>query len=172
MNWLEGKYAIITGAASGIGAAIAKRFGFEGANVFESTEDSHSYGIFSRGMNRVSESGMFNRSGLDINSNFVKNGYAENFIDDSKFGSQAAFSLVGGGSDLDPKKDPMPSGKTQDIFLTFSGGGHVLEFTSSIEDRIDGMGYGWNFKADAEGKTDVNMEYEIMIKEGAMDQTT
>ena len=45
--------------------------GFEGANVFES-EDSHSYGIFSRGMNRVSESGMFNRSGLDINSNFVR----------------------------------------------------------------------------------------------------
>ena len=25
-------------------------------------------------------------------------------------------------------------------------------------------GIGWNFKADAEGKTDVNMEYEIMIK--------
>ena len=156
----------------GLSSYDVSAVGFEGANVFESTEDSHSYGIFSRGMNRVSESGMFNRSGLDINSNFVKNGYAENFIDASMFGSQAAFSFGGGGSDLDPKKDPMPSGKTQDIFLTFSGGGHVLEFTSSIEDRIDGMGYGWNFKADAEGKTDVNMEYEIMIKEGAMEQTT
>jgi|TARA_Y100000814_G_C12349482_1_gene406538 NAD(P)-dependent dehydrogenase (short-subunit alcohol dehydrogenase family) len=33
VNRLEGKNAIITGAASGIGAAIAKRFAFEGANV-------------------------------------------------------------------------------------------------------------------------------------------
>jgi hypothetical protein len=155
----------------GLSSYDVSGFGLEGANVFDSTEDSHSYGIFSRGMNRVSESGMFNHSGMDINDGFVKHGYAERFIDASMFGSQAGFSF-GGGNDIDPKKDPMPSGKSQDIYLTFSGGGHVLEFTSSIEDRIDGMGYGWNFKADAEAKTDVYMEYEIMIKEGAMEQTT
>ena len=155
----------------GLSSYDVSSFGLEGANVFESTEDSHSYGIFSRGMNRVSESDMFNHSGMDINDGFVKNGYAERFIDASMFGSQAGFSF-GGGNDIDPKKDPIPSGKSQDIYLTFSGGGHVLELTSSIEDRIDGMGYGWNFKADAEAKTDVSMEYEIMIKEGAMEQTT
>jgi len=155
----------------GLSSYDASFVGLEGANVFKSTEDSHSYGIFSRGMNRVSESSMFNRSGMFVNPGFVTNGYAENFIDASMFGSQADFSF-GGGIDFDSKKDPMPSGKSQDVYLTFSGGGHVLEFTSSIEDRIDGMGYGWNFKADAEAKTDVEMEYEIMIKEGAMDQTT
>jgi len=142
-----------------------------GANVFKSTENSHSYGIFSRGMNLISESDMITHSGLDINSGFNTKGYADDFIDASMFGSQAKFSFRG-GNDIDPWRDPMPSGKSQDIYLTFSGGGHVLEFTSSIEDRIDGMGYGWNFKADAEAKTDVWMEYEIMIKEGAMDQTT
>ena len=145
--------------------------GFEGANVFKSTEDSHSYGIFSRGMNRVSESNMFDSSGMNVNPDFVTKGYAEDFIDASMFGSKADFSFSG-GIGVDPKKDPMPKGKSQDIYLTFSGGGHVLEFTSSIEDRIDGMGYGWNFKADAEAKTDVDMEFEIMIIEGKMDQTT
>jgi hypothetical protein len=158
-------------AEYGLSSYDASFAGFEGANVFKSTEDSHSSGIFSRGMNRVSESDMFDRSGMNVNPGFVTNGYAEDFIDASMFGSRAGFSF-GGGVGLDPKKDPMPKGKSQDIYLTFSGGGHVLEFTSSIEDRIDGMGYGWNFKADAEAKTDINMEYEIMILEGAMDQTT
>ena len=153
----------------GLSSYDVSAVGFEGANVFESTEDSHSYGIFSRGMNRVSESGMFNRSGLDINSTLSR-AICRELIDASMFGSQAAFSFGGGGSDSILRRSHA-EWEDPDIFMTFSGGGHVLEFTSSIEDRIDGMDTGGISKR-AEGKTDVNMEYEIMIKEDAMEQTT
>ena len=47
--------------------------------------------------------------------------------------------------------------------MTFSGGGHALEFTTGISENIDSWGYGWSIGVDASNSNSHNLDFGISI---------
>jgi hypothetical protein len=122
----------------------------KGKNVFTSVENDDTAvpgSLFSRGMseNAVSQSDL-----NDEETIFMENDETSALIDASIFGSSAKFRFEKGEDPAEPYKNPKPDGADQFVYLTFSGGGHTLEFSSSISSNIDSWGYSWSFEAEAE----------------------
>ena len=59
------------------------------------------------------------------------------------------------------------------MYLSFSGGGHNLEFSSSIESNIDSYGYSWSMEAEGSvsASTDFNMAYGVWELEAELADT-
>ncbi|CAL6289902.1 unnamed protein product [Bathycoccus prasinos] len=93
------------------------------------------------------------RGGLVLDPKFFDKDVAARYMDSSVFGTKAPFSF-GGTDKKDPKLQPKATGSEEDIYLTFSGGGHALEFNSDISSNIDSWGYSWVIEGQAgsEGK--------------------
>ena len=122
-------------------------------NVFNSKENDADVddGLWSRGASDVAK----NHWPFDgIDNTFFGN---SKLIDGSVFGSAANFGFSDSGTDDttdDPTDDPAPDPSLNgdapvDIYLTFSGGGHSLDFSSSVSSLIDSYGYSWTFSGDA-----------------------
>jgi len=94
-------------------------------------------------------------------------------IDSSVFGMQTTFefgtsktvSQTVAGTDIsvdDPESAPnLPSDSATtnaNVYLTFSGGGHALEFSSSVSDNIDSYGYEWSLEAESEITNNMDIE--------------
>ena len=78
-------------------------------------------------------------------------------VDASVFGSEAQFGFTGSHN-----SDPTISrGEKQDVYLSFSGGGHNLEFSSSIESNIDSYGYSWSMEA--EGSVSASGDFSVAL---------
>ena len=87
-------------------------------------------------------------------------------IDASIFGGNAGFKFDGPAAGDDPEPSPSWGSKVTDpepnpswgskvtekapVYLTFSGGGHNLEFVASTSENIDSWGYEWSFDVDGE----------------------
>ena len=125
--------------------------GDDGRNLFNSNEDDpdKDEGLWSRGMSNYAKTEMkatFPDSIGNMDSSMV---------DASLFGGQAQFGFTG---DTESTPTISDQGK-QDVYLSFSGGGHNLEFSSSIESNIDSYGYSWSMEAEGSvsASTDFNM---------------
>ena len=93
-------------------------------------------GFYSRGMDDVPDS--------------------ENLIDASVYGSTAPFTFAKNPktksseySPLDDHPEPKLGGPQADIYLTFSGGGHSISFSQSVNDNIAGGDYSWGISLEA-----------------------
>ena len=72
-------------------------------------------------------------------------------IDASMFGGNARFKFDGPATGDDPEPNPSWGSKVTEktpVYLTFTGGGHNLEFAASISENIDSWGYQWSFDVD------------------------
>jgi len=74
------------------------------------------------------------------------------FIDGSVYGSKVPFSFVKSSrkaySDLDDKPEAKLVGEEKVPYLTFSGGGHVISFTQSVNDNVAGADYSWGMNVE------------------------
>jgi len=102
-------------------------------------------------------------------------------IDSSVFGMQTTFEFGTSktvwqrvaGTDIsvdDPESAPnLPSGASDsattnaNVYLTFSGGGHALEFSSSVSDNIDSYGYEWSLEAESEITNNMDIELTAAV---------
>ena len=133
-----------------------------GKNVFVSEEKNSAY---SRGMS----GDVFDASKGDFSlpSTSEKDSYTSmDMIDASMFGGNARFEFGGPAAGHDPKPNPSLGGKVTEktpVYLTFSGGGHNLEFAASISENIDSWGYEWSFEVDTSSSTDTSETHGISI---------
>jgi len=133
----------------------------DGRNLFNSNEDDpdKDEGLWSRGMSKYAKTEEMKATFPDSIGNMDSS-----MVDASLFGGQAQFGFLETG-DLDSgdyKSTPTISNQEkQDVYLSFSGGGHNLEFSSSIESNIDSYGYSWSMEAEGSvsASTDFNMAY-------------
>ena len=67
----------------------------------------------------------------------------------------------------DPASQPkLPSDSaitSENVYLTFSGGGHALEFSSSISDNIDSWGYSWTLEAESEVTNNMDIGVTVAV---------
>ena len=112
----------------------------DGRNLFNSNEDDpdKDEGLWSRGMSTYAKEEMNNTFKIPSSMDeLFEDKKVSSMVDASVFGSEAQFGFTGSHN-----SDPTISrGEKQDVYLSFSGGGHNLEFSSSIESNIDGYGY-------------------------------
>jgi len=151
-----------------------------GKNVFNSTEP---YSVWSRGMSDVAiEDALANglepntedsyEVAITSNGNLTSKMQTMDMIDSSVFGMDTKFDFgtsktvsqtVAGTviSADDPESAPnLPSDSAteKNVHLTFSGGGHALEFSSSISDNIDGWGYSWSLDGNSQITNNMNID--------------
>ncbi|CAL6288116.1 unnamed protein product [Bathycoccus prasinos] len=140
-----------------------------GKNAFTSVEndkDSTPESLFSRGMSDLAEEDMRKRGGLVLDPKFFDKDVAARYMDSSVFGTKAPFSF-GGTDKKDPKLQPKATGSEEDIYLTFSGGGHALEFNSDISSNIDSWGYSWVIEGEAGSEEGYEQETAASIVIGS-----
>jgi hypothetical protein len=113
--------------------------------------------IFSRGMSAEATSEAQKESSFGIVSESNANGYnpygTTELVDASFYGHEGRFKFGSDATDTDPGGTPMfgTSAETKsDIRLTFTGGGHALEFSTSITQEIDGASWGWSVSVSEE----------------------
>ena len=143
----------------------------DGRNLFNSNEDDTNDGFWSRGMSSYAKEEM-TKTFKDIPSSmneFFEDKKVSSMVDASVFGSEAKFGFTG-------NYDSIPSisrGKKQDVYLSFSGGGHNLEFSSSIESNIDSYGYSWSMEAEGSvsASTDFNVGLSVFEANAELDDT-
>jgi hypothetical protein len=137
-----------------------------GKNVFTSVENNSTEGLFSRGMSNLTETDMKKRGKMSLDKEFFEGDAVARYVDSSVFGTKAPFSF-GGEDKNDPKLQPKAMGSEQNIYLTFSGGGHALEFNSAISSNIDSWGYSWVIEGEASSGEGYEMETAVSIVTGA-----
>ena len=143
-----------------------------GKNVFTSVENDagvakrDKLSLFSRGMSDLAENDMRERGQMSLDDIFEEDTVAK-YIDASVFGSKAPFGF-GGKNEKDPKLDPISTGSEQSVYLTFSGGGHALEFSSDVSSNIDSWGYSWEFET--EGQKDLSVATHVALSLFYLDQ--
>jgi len=75
-------------------------------------------------------------------------------IDASMYGGSVKFGF-GGTDSTDPAQFPQwgddASKNPTPVYLTFSGGGHALQFSMASSENIDSFGYEWSLEAEATG---------------------
>ena len=129
-------------------------------NVFNSVENDVNVdeGLWSRGASGIAKQDA-TKDDSPFDENSIKDAFFGNskLIDGSVFGSKAEFQFPSSPSDDDPAPDPSPTEDSQNIYLTFSGGGHSLDFSSSVSSLIDSYGYSWTFSDDALVRTNYDV---------------
>jgi hypothetical protein len=126
------------------------------ATVLKSASEENT--IFSRGMSAEATSAATKDGaifGIDSNdANYNSYGTTE-LLDASVYGHEGRFTFGSSDSDsftatdgtttyTDPFGTPMfGTSDKSNIRLTFTGGGHALEFSTSISQEIDGASWGW-----------------------------
>jgi len=141
MNALD----IISGERNNFIENFAKKKDDEGTKtVFDSNEDSENKGFFSRGMNEVA---MDNAPHASPKREKMIKEEREKMIKDKVIDDSMGYG----------------SGKT---VLTFSGGGHNIECTSSVSSNIDSNGYSWELEAEAEIKQSTENEFTVLFAWG------
>ena len=139
-----------------------------GKNVFTSVEndsDAVPDSLFSRGMSDGAEADVRARGDMALDDSFFEKDTVAQYIDASMYGSKAPFSFSGGNTH-DPKMNPSSKGPEQSIYLTFSGGGHALEFHSDLSSNIDGFSYSWAIEAEGGFGGSRSGEYSVSIVDG------
>jgi len=145
-----------------------------GKNAFtsvENNEDNVPESLFSRGMSDLAEKDMRERGKMSLDDEFFEGDAAARYVDASVFGSKASFGF-GGKNEKDPKLDPISTGSEQSIYLTFSGGGHALEFSSDVTSNIDSWGYSWAFEYGGDIYEDLLLKIGLSAKEYEVDWQT
>ena len=117
-------------------------------------------------MSDLAEKDMKERGGMVLDPKFFDKDAAAKYMDSSVFGTKAPFRF-GGKDKNDPKLQPKATGPEQNIYLTFSGGGHALEFNSAISSNIDSWGYSWVIEGEAGSGEGYEMETAVSIVTGA-----
>ena len=130
----------------------------DGRNLFNSNEDVTNDGFWSRGMSTYAKKEMNNTFKIPSSMDeLFEDKNVSSMVDASVFGSEAQFGFTGSHN-----SDPTISrGEKQDVYLSFSGGGHNLEFSSSIESNIDGYGYSWSMEA--EGSVSASGDFSVAL---------
>ncbi|CAL6383485.1 unnamed protein product [Bathycoccus prasinos] len=133
-----------------------------GKNVFVSEEKNSPY---SRGMSGDVFDASKQKFGLSPSSE--KDSYTSmDMVDASMFGGNARFDFGGPARGHDPRPDPSWGSKVTKetpVYLTFSGGGHNLEFAASTSENIDSWGYEWSFEVEMSSSTDTGESHGISI---------
>jgi len=129
-------------------------------NVFTSVENNSTEALFSRGMSDLAENDMKNRANMTHDDKFFKYDAAARYVDASVFGSKASFGF-GGKNQKDSKLNPIASGSDQSIYLTFSGGGQALEFSSDVSSAIDGISYSWALESGSSSEQGYSSETSL-----------
>ena len=132
----------------------------ESRNVFDADEGVE--GAYDRGANGTAKS--------------------NDFIDGSAYGSTMPFEFGkkdGEQSGVYSKLDDAPElkfeAKNKDVpYLTFSGGGHAITFTQSINDNVVGATYSWgmNVRADVVSGGSTNFALSIFAASGLFSDLT
>jgi len=132
----------------------------DGRNLFNSNEDDpdKDEGLWSRGMSTYAKEEMNNTFKIPSSMDeLFEDKKVSSMVDASVFGSEAQFGFTGSHN-----SDPTISrGEKQDVYLSFSGGGHNLEFSSSIESNIDSYGYSWSMEA--EGSVSASGDFSVAL---------
>jgi hypothetical protein len=130
----------------------------DGRNLFNSNEDVTNDGFWSRGMSTYAKEEMNNTFKIPSSMDeLFEDKKVSSMVDASVFGSEAQFGFTGSHN-----SDPTISrGEKQDVYLSFSGGGHNLEFSSSIESNIDSYGYSWSMEA--EGSVSASGDFSVAL---------
>ncbi|CAL6391806.1 unnamed protein product [Bathycoccus prasinos] len=130
----------------------------DGRNLFNSNEDDTNDGFWSRGMSTYAKEEMNNTFKIPSSMDeLFEDKKVSSMVDASVFGSEAQFGFTGSHN-----SDPTISrGEKQDVYLSFSGGGHNLEFSSSIESNIDSYGYSWSMEA--EGSVSASGDFSVAL---------
>ena len=158
-----------------------------GKNVFNSVEPNTAW---SRGMNDLAivdalENGLepntedsYEVAITDSTEDFTTKMQTMDMIDSSVFGMDTTFDFgtsktvsqtIAGEvvSDTDPASEPNLLSDTatteENVYLTFSGGGHALEFSSSVSDNIDSWGYSWSLEAESEITNNMDIELTAAV---------
>jgi len=151
-----------------------------GKNVFNSEEPNKAW---SRGMNDLAivdalENGLEPNTedsyGTPISSTeaLITKMQTMDMIDSSVFGMDTTFdfgtsktvsqtidgTVVPGTDPASEPNLPSDTDTTENVYLTFSGGGHALEFSSSVSDNIDSWGYEWSLEAESEITNNMDIE--------------
>jgi len=134
----------------------------DGQNTFTSVENTVDEGAFSRGMSTIAMNELPSIWENDAKKEFGKDNRASNMIDASMFGSQTNFGFIGDA--------PTLGGEKEDIFLTFAGGGHSLEFSSSVSSNIDSWGYEWTFEAESTVSNTLEIGGSLSIAHAGLNQ--
>ena len=133
-----------------------------GKNVFVSEEKNSAY---SRGMSGDVFDASKQKFGLPSSSE--KDSYTSmDMIDASTFGANARFEFDGPAAGHDPRPNPSWGSrvtKETPVYLTFSGGGHNLEFAASTSENIDSWGYEWSFEVEMSSSSDMGESHGISI---------
>ena len=75
-------------------------------------------------------------------------------IDASMYGGNVKFGFGGTNYSTDPAQFPQwgdAASNPTPVYLTFSGGGHALQFSMASSENIDSFGYEWSLEAEATG---------------------
>ena len=75
-------------------------------------------------------------------------------IDASMYGGSVKFGFGGTNYSTDPAQFPQwgdAASNPAPVYLTFSGGGHALQFSMASSENIDSFGYEWSLEAEATG---------------------
>ncbi|CAL6314626.1 unnamed protein product [Bathycoccus prasinos] len=140
--------------------------GDDGRNLFNSNEDDpdKDEGLWSRGMSNYAKTKEMKATFPDSIENMDSS-----MVDASLFGGQAQFGFTGYTKSTPTISDQ----EKQDVYLSFSGGGHNLEFSSSIESNIDSYGYSWSMEAEGSvsASTDFNMAVGVWELEAELADT-
>jgi hypothetical protein len=130
----------------------------DGRNLFNSNEDVTNDGFWSHGMSTYAKEEMNNTFKIPSSMDeLFEDKKVSSMVDASVFGSEAQFGFTGSHN-----SDPTISrGEKQDVYLSFSGGGHNLEFSSSIESNIDSYGYSWSMEA--EGSVSASGDFSVAL---------
>jgi len=114
----------------------------------------------------------------DSTEDFTTKMQTMDMIDSSVFGMDTTFDFgtsktvsqtIAGEvvSDTDPASEPNLLSDTatteENVYLTFSGGGHALEFSSSVSDNIDSWGYSWSLEAESEITNNMDIELTAAV---------
>ena len=138
---------------TGISRSWVQQFkGIEGdvnhKGILNSVEEDVANGYFSRGMSHGAENKLGEMNGVDFGTSGNNiDMTSSSFIDASVFGGEATFSFDSGNAE------------SRAVYMTFSGGGHSMEFSSTIKSNIDTAGYSYVFEARDEVKNTGALEF-------------
>jgi len=131
--------------------------------ILNSVEDEDSFG---RAMSPSAQDDLGGANNLltaNVDASFSMSDSA--LVDASMFGGETLFGFSGTDRNIaSTKKNNANSADApseQSIYLTFSGGGHSMQFSSSISSNIDSSGESYTFEIEDEVSNSANLEFRV-----------